>query len=253
MPLPDYDPNILATALNMTPANAIAYLERKGFQITWDWTETLNEANNKVFQVAKSMRMDILQDIRNEVEKAVRDGVTFNQFRANLEPLLVQKGWWGRKLVEGPRGGQVVQLGSPWRLKTIYSTNTQSAYNAGRWKGQKANKNRRPYLMLIEILDQKTRSTHRSRSESIAHIDSSFWKSPNSWYPPNGFGCRGRVRALTEAQAKKRGIGLNGSGNPDPGFGGNPGITIWKPKKKDYDPDIWEQGERLDDANSRQS
>jgi len=243
--MPEFNKNILATALGMEPADAINYMESKGFKITWDWTETLNEANNKVFQVAKSMRMDVLQDIRSEVQKAIDKGIPFNKFRENLEPTLVKKGWWGKKTIVGPRGVQTVQLGSPHRLKTIYSTNVQSAYNAGRWKGQEANKERRPYLMLIEFLDKAARVTHKSRSGSIAPVDSRFWQGPASWYPPNGFGCRGRVRSLTEEQAKARGIGLKGFGRPDPGFGGNPGITIWKPKKADYDKDIWEKGEQL--------
>jgi SPP1 gp7 family putative phage head morphogenesis protein len=243
--MPEFNKNILATAVNLPPREAVAFFEKKGFKITWDWRETLNEANNKVFQVAKAVNMDVLQDIRSEMDKAIKNGETFRDFRKNLEPKLVKKGWWGRKLVEGPKGEQMVQLGSPHRLETIYRTNVQSAYNAGRFKGQEANKERRPYLMLIEILDSSTRTTHRSRSGSIARVDSSFWKSPNSWYPPNGFNCRGRARALTEAQAKQRGIGLRGHGNPDPGFGGNPGITIWKPERKDYDSDIWKKGQEL--------
>lgn len=244
--MPEFDKNILATAVNLPPAEAVKFFEKKGYKITWNWQETLDEANNKVFQVAKAINMDVLQDIREEVEKAIAQGISYKEFVENLEPILVKRGWWGRKTVIGPDGKETVQLGSPHRLQTIYRTNVQSAYNAGRWQGQEENKDRRPYLMLIEILDSKTRTTHRSRSGSIAKVDSSFWQAPNSWYPPNGFNCRGRVRALTEEQAKEKGIGIKGSGNPDPGFGGNPGVTVWEPEKKDYDSDIWKAGQTLE-------
>ena len=142
--MPKFDKTILATAVGMEPAEAVAFLESKGFKITWDWRETLNDANNRVFQVAKAMKMDVLKSIREEVEKAVKRGTTFDTFLKTLEPRLVSLGWWGKKTVIGPQGKETVQLGSPWRLKTVYRTNVQSAFNAGRWQGQKANAKRRP-------------------------------------------------------------------------------------------------------------
>ena len=245
--MPEYNKNILVTAFNLPPEEAVKFFERKGFKIAWDWRETLDEANNKTFQVAKAMKMDVVKDIHEEVNKAIKNGVTFENFQKTLKPKMVSAGWWGRKVVEGPEGKKKVQLGSPHRLRTIYDTNVQSANNAGRWKGQEANKARRPWLMLIEILDNVTRTTHRAQSGSIQKVDSSFWRAPNSWYPPNGFRCRGRVRALTDSQAKARGAPIRkSSANPDPGFGGNPGITIWKPNKKDYPSDIWKLGSKLE-------
>lgn len=246
MALPEYDKNILIEASKMAPEQAVEFFKAKGFAITWRWTETLGDANNLVFQVAKSMNMDILQEIRGMVDKAVKDGITFRDFRQQLAPKLQARGWWGQKTVLGPDGLEKVQLGSVRRLKTIYQTNVQSAYNAGRWQRQARGSRRRPYLMLIEAQDAVARITHKSRSGSIARIDSAFWRSPNSWYPPNGFNCRGRCRSLTEEQAQKRGIGLKGSGSPDPGFGGNPGINPFRPIKKEYDQDLWKKGQDME-------
>jgi hypothetical protein len=187
MAVPAFNQDILIEASKMAPAQAVEFFEAKGFKINWKWDETLNAANNKVFQVAKSMNMDVLQDIRQMVDKAIKEGITFEQFQKELAPKLQARGWWGQKMVEGPDGVETVQLGSPHRLKTIYRTNTQSAYNAGRWKRQKRGARLRPYLMLIELQDASARTTHKTQSGSIARIDSKFWKSPNSWYPPNGF------------------------------------------------------------------
>lgn len=244
--MPEFNKNILATAFKLAPAEAIKFFEKKGFKITWDWKDTLDDANNRVFQVAKAMKMDVLVDIRQEVEKAIGDGKSFADFQKDLEPRLRARGWWGKRTITRPDGTETVQLGSPHRLKTIYRTNVQSAYNAGRWTGQWENRKRRPYLMLIDGLIANSRPTHKKQSGSVQPTDSKFWRAPDSWYPPNGFNCTGRTRPLTEAQAKARGIKINApSAKPDPGFGGNPGINMFKPVKKDYPPDIWAMGEKL--------
>jgi len=231
MALPEYQPGILAIAARMPPAEAIEFFRKKGFKINWDWRETLGNANNKVFQVAKATNLDVLKDIRGEVNKAISQGKPYADFKRDLEPKLAARGWTGKKFVVNPATGkpELVELGTPRRLKTIYRTNTQSAYNAGRWDVQVKNKKRRPYLLLLEILDGATRHNHKIMSGSIAKISSRFW---HKWYPPNGFNCRGRVRSMSEAEAKKRGIRLKGSLNPDPGFSGNPGLQFFRPKKK---------------------
>ena len=158
--------------------------------------------------------MDILETIHKEVDKAIKDGTTMKEFNRVLEPKLKALGWWG--------SSEAGFLGTPWRLNTIFRTNTQQAYNAGRIKGQIANKKSRPYLMLLEKEDKSARKTHKSRNGSIAVVTSKFWKAPNSWLPLNGFNCRGRTRALTAFQAKKRGANITGGGNPDKGFGRSP-------------------------------
>lgn len=245
MSLPDYnEETLLVEAARLAPAEAIEYFRSKGFKITWDWRETLDDVNNKVFQVARASTMDILQDIRDGVDTALKEGKTFRQFRKDIEPILDKKGWTGRKLLSDIKTKETksVQLGTPNRLETIYRTNTQSAYNAGRWTDQWRNRINRPYLQLIEILDGATRTTHRRMSGTTARINSSIWAR---WYPPNGFNCRGRVKALTEIQGKKAGLKAPGKFEPDKGFSNNPGFGLWKPKKAKYDNDLWEAGKKL--------
>lgn len=240
MALPEFnEETILILAAELPPAEAVAFFREKGFKITWDWRETLADANKATFQVAKSMNMGVLQDIRTMVDKAIADGLTFKQFAAELEPNLVKRGWWGSQIVDGKR----VQLGSLHRMNTIYQTNTQSAYNAGRWEVQSRDKRRRPFLRLNEILDASTRTTHRRMSGSIAKVTSKFW---NRWYPPNGFNCRGRVQSLTEKQARAFGIGIKGRAQPDRGFSNNPGIKVFQAKKADFDNDLFNESKKMD-------
>lgn len=99
------------------------------------------DAHAKAFAVAKVARLDILQDIRNAVDRALADGTTFD-IRDNLTPLLKAKGWWGRDPVTG------AQMGSPHRLETIYRTNLQTAYMAGRHKDFRENADDRPLLAI---------------------------------------------------------------------------------------------------------
>jgi hypothetical protein len=79
------------------------------------------------------MRLDLLSDIRGALETTLQSGQTLKQFIAELQPVLESQGWWGKQVIVDSQGvGEMVQLGSPRRLKTIYQTNLQSAYMAGR-------------------------------------------------------------------------------------------------------------------------
>ena len=127
------DPAVLQALFGMSPEEAIAYLEGKGLRITFNWNEMLDEAHARAFTVAKVMRLDVLQDIRNGLLDALNTGKTLRQFEKVLTPLLQSKGWWDKQIVvDGQGQAQEVQLGNPRRLKTIYQTNLQSAYMAGR-------------------------------------------------------------------------------------------------------------------------
>ena len=68
------------------------------------------------------MEMDLLADIRAEIDKAIAEGRTLRQFRKDLMPILQRRGWWGKKKMKDPLTGKVVsaQLGSPRRLRTIH-------------------------------------------------------------------------------------------------------------------------------------
>ena len=50
-----------------------------------------------------------------------------------------------------------MQLGSPWRLGTIYSTNMKSAYNAGCEEFFQKNKANRPYGQFVAVMNAETR------------------------------------------------------------------------------------------------
>ena len=190
------------------PEAAVRYLESKGLRITWNWGEMLDEAHARAFTVAKAARLDIVQDIRRAVIDAANNGKTLKQFSGELTPLLQAKGWWGKQvIVDGQGNAEVVQLGSPRRLKTIYQTNLQSAYMAGRMQAQMA-ADAFPYLQYVAVLDGRTRPSHRDLDGKVFRKDDPIWQSI---YPPNGYNCRCRTRALTERQMSREGFTVQSS------------------------------------------
>ncbi|GAB4327353.1 MAG: phage minor head protein [Calditrichia bacterium] len=259
-------------ALNLPPQDAIQYFLQKGYQITWNWHETWQHAHARAFTVAKALKLDILQDIREAINNALQQGITLEQFKKQLQPILKNKGWWGRvpaKQVPGysPKTGvdpeQPVLLGSPWRLKTIYHVNMQAAYMAGKYKAFLQNVQNRPYWQYVAVMDQKTRPSHRQLHGKVFRYNDPFW---DTFFPPNGWNCRCRVRALSKQDLKNMGLKVESALNflstkmapiypganisrpltvyknpangqtisPDPGFSYNPAKAAWQPNLDKY-------------------
>ncbi|OHD80491.1 MAG: hypothetical protein A3J97_10725 [Spirochaetes bacterium RIFOXYC1_FULL_54_7] len=195
-------------AFNLAPEEAINYFKAKGYAFSWNWYEVWQEAHQAAFTVAKAMRQDILDDIRIATQQALEEGRTLQQFRAGLEPTLKAKGWWGKVMVGDAGGGQVVQLGSPWRLRTIYQTNLQTSYMAGRYQEQAANIDDRPYWQYVAVMDAATRPSHAAMNGLVFPADDPFW---DSFYPPNDWGCRCSVRALSPDNVKERDLMVRAS------------------------------------------
>ena len=71
----------------LSPTLAIKYLKKKHNKVSWDWYDIWQEAHNKSFTVAKAMREDILQDIKEAVEKMF-DGVKVAKVKSQTEIFL---------------------------------------------------------------------------------------------------------------------------------------------------------------------
>lgn len=192
----------LSYALNLKPEKAIKYFESRGYNITFDWHEMWQEAHTKAFTVSRVTQVDVLKDIRESLQKSLNEGMTYKQFQKDIIPKLQAKGWYEKKIVTNPEGKEKrVDLSAPWRLKTIYRTNIQTAYMTGRYKEQLANVDIMPYWEYVAILDSHTRPQHKALNGKILRYDDPFW---DSFYPPNGWGCRCRVRSVDDAWLKER-------------------------------------------------
>ncbi|MCK9468194.1 MAG: phage minor head protein [Porticoccaceae bacterium] len=205
MPMPD---GTLRALFGMEPEAAVGWLRSKGMRITWSWAEMLDQAHARAFTMAKGMRMDILQDVRGGLLDALKEGKTLRQFSDDLTPLLQKKGWWGKQVIVDSQGNaEMVQLGSPRRLKTIYQTNMQSAYMAGRAQAQQE-ADAFPYLQYVAVMDAATRHSHAALNGQVFRKDDPVWASIT---PPNGFNCRCRTRALSAGQLQREGLTVQSS------------------------------------------
>ena len=193
----------------LPPALAIKYFTSKKNKLSWDWYEVWQNAHKKAFTVAKVAREDILKDIRSSLDKALVEGKTFHEFQKELKPILQKKGWWGEQFIVDSKGNaEKVQLGSMYRLKTIYRVNMQTSYQAGRYETQLDNAEDRPYWQYVAVMDSSTRPEHAELNELVFRYDDPFW---SSFYPPNGWNCRCRVRALSDYKVKSKKIKIGSS------------------------------------------
>lgn len=194
----------LGYAATLEPKEAIAYFRAKGQHIGWNWYDTAVDVHARSFTVAKVARMDVLTTIQDEVERALAQGVSKQEFIDTLAPRLKKLGWWGKQIVVDSAGNaETVQLGSPRRLALIYNVNTRVAYNVGRYAQLMNSTDTHPFWQYVAVMDSRTRPSHAALNGLVFRYDDPFWKTH---YPPNGWNCRCRVRALSQARMDALGL-----------------------------------------------
>lgn len=191
--------------LRLEPELAVDYLRAKGVNITWNWHEQLESAHARAFTVAKATKAEVLDTIRWATEQAIANGTSEREYIKNLEPMLKELGWWGKAMDEN---GNTVQLGSPRRLRTILRTNKSTAYHAARYAQQMENVDEQPYWRYVAVNDSRTRASHLALHGKIYRADDPIWQT---MYPPNDWGCRCRVEALSEYAVQSRGLKISSS------------------------------------------
>ncbi|OOS02188.1 phage head morphogenesis protein [Canicola haemoglobinophilus] len=195
--------------LRLEPKLAVDYLKAKGYNITWNWQEQLEEAHARAFTVAKATRTEILETLHQATVQAIEQGISERDFIKNLTPKLQELGWWGKQVVVDSKGNaEQVQLGSPRRLRTILRTNKITAYHAGRYASQMENADEQPYWQYVAVKDSRTRASHLALHGKVYRYDDPIWER---FYPPNDWGCRCRVRALSEYHLASQGLTVSNS------------------------------------------
>lgn len=168
----------LAYAARLPPKEAVAYFRAKGHNITRNWYEQLTEAHARAFTVAKAVRLDVLNTIRDEVDRAVHDGITRREFTRTLAPRLQKLGWWGKQIVVDTQGNaKEIELGSPRRLATIYNVNMRTAYNSGRYAQMMNNAEAYPFWQYVAVMDGRTRPAHAALNGMVFRYDDPFWQT----------------------------------------------------------------------------
>lgn len=189
---------------NLAPEAAIAYFRARGLRPTFAWQDMLREEHTRAFTVAKMLDMDLLTTVQQAVDVAIAEGTDIRAFREQLIPILQSAGWWGRQTMVDPLTGQPreVQLGSAYRLETIFRTNLQNAYAVGAWNAIEEQRDAAPYLLYDAVDDDRTRPEHARLDGLVLEVGSRFW---DTHAPPNGWNCRCGLLQLDQAQLEALG------------------------------------------------
>ncbi|OAV23658.1 Phage Mu-like virion morphogenesis protein [Moraxella catarrhalis] len=229
----------LKALFDMPPEKAIEHLKSKGLHIGWDWTDTHALAHARSFTVAKMTALDMLSTTKKAIEQAMTDGTGYKGFETTIKPYLISQGWWGETVARNPKTDQLeqVRLGSNRRLKTIYHTNRRTAVMTAKYERMKQASDTHPYWQYSAVLDRRTRPSHSAKHGAVYAHDDLFWSHS---YPPNGFGCRCTVKAITAKHAQRVGIDKSNDETTvlgENGFGGSPVAShlfdkLWYDKAK---------------------
>lgn len=197
----------------MEPAGAVDFLRSKRMQVSGRWTEWEPAAHARGFTVANVTRLDALEAVQSELIRAQAEGLSFEQFKDRLIPRLEKKGWWAPQgqpvRVPEPGAAANPQTGelptrkrlTARRLETIFRVNTQSSYMAARYREMMADVDNRPWFQYVAVMDSRTRPAHRALNGRVFRYDD---RAVQSFWPPNGWGCRCRVRALDDEDLRDR-------------------------------------------------
>lgn len=151
-------------------------------------------ARDRAFAVSGVDRLDLVARVHEALAKAVREGTTMETFKKDVLPAFEAEGGISRA-----------------RLETIFRTNIQTAYMAGRHSQMLEAAGVRPFWRYTAVNDSRTRPSHRALHGLVRRYDDPFW---DVFYPPNGFNCRCSVTTLSERQVQERGVEV-GRGIPD--------------------------------------
>lgn len=154
------------------------------------YDDILKDAHDKAFVVAGAMKADLLNDLNAAVGTAIKDGKSIQWFRKEFSAIVQKHGWEGWT-------GSDTKAGRDWRTRVIYQTNMATSYAAGRW--QQLND---PDLLKVapywKYVHNDTvshpRPMHLSWSGLVLRHDDPWWRTH---FPPNGWGCRCRVTAVS--------------------------------------------------------
>lgn len=173
-------------------AEAIDFFRRRTVITDEAWRHLDAEARMRSVWVAGVSRENLLREVLNEIDRALNEGMTFGEFADKLQAKLINE-WQGT--VRNPA----------FRVETIYRTNLQTSFNAGRYTQQTSDElvMARPYWQYDALLDNRTTDTCKSLDGTVMPADGTFW---SIYYPPNHFNCRSSVITLSERDMRLSGL-----------------------------------------------
>lgn len=198
---------------------AIAWFRKRVGMTKADFERLTAAAKRKAFTVANVAQLDLVSQTWAAIDEAIKKGTPLADFKKAIGAEL-RAAWQGK--VDDPA----------WRLETVFRTNVQLAYGAGRFK-QATHPDvasDRPVWMFDAILDGRETDICHACDGTKLPSDDDWWKSH---LPPLHFNCRSSFTTLSEAQAGKITF-VRPTASPLEGFGLPPTADEWQPDLKKY-------------------
>lgn len=183
------------------PPEVTGYFDGKGDKPSFSWQDVYAEEHAYAFTAAKAVDVELRTALRDAISKGIREGRTFDNFVADLQPELQRLGWWGPRLVTDPSGmdpDKLVDFSSRRRLETMFWANMRSARAAGQWQRIQRAKRGLPYLLYVRSAAAEPRAEHLGWVGIILPVDHEWWQTH---FPPNGWGCKCSVRQISKREA----------------------------------------------------
>jgi SPP1 gp7 family putative phage head morphogenesis protein len=197
-----------------------------------DYAKLSEKYKNLAFSVARYTEIEVLKQFKEKLLEAIENGSTKAQFETEMNTFLVDRGFSGL---------------TPYRADTIFRINMQTAYSVGHYENMTDENvlRLRPYWQYQTAGDNHVRESHQMMDGKVFYANDPIW---DTWYPPNGFGCRCNVVSLSAAQVKQRGLKVESEAPdildretgsldkilPDENFRTNPAKQQFKPDLKGY-------------------
>lgn len=199
---------------NMPYAEAVEYLKKRDVLNKVDYDRLSAQLKFRAFTASRISDGALLKRINGELIKNIEDGNGLKDFLGMTKTDVLSK------VGLGNAGG--------WYWETVYRTNVQTAYNAGRMMGYEED---RPLALELVVIDD-ARTTDYCRQYAgkgfILPYDDPFWKTH---IPPFHFNCRTTVRAIyDEREIPQQWSSKADIEKPAKGFGNNPVVSDdwWK-------------------------
>ncbi|MBR5965367.1 MAG: minor capsid protein [Treponema sp.] len=191
---------------NLPYAEAVEYLKKRSVIKKVDYDKLSDKMRFRAFTVSRINDGALLEKLNAEMLANVRDGKGLKDFLSLTKTEILDK------VGMGP--------GQGWRWETVYRTNVQTAFNAGRAMGFAEDK---PLaLELIVIDDARTSDTCRQYAgrRFVLPYDHPFWQTH---WPPFHFNCRTTIRAIySEDELPEEWSNSGDIEDANNGFGANP-------------------------------
>lgn len=194
-----------------TAADAVLqYLKDKLLMLPEDFDQLSDEARRRAFTVAGVADLDIMADVLEAVDSAVRNGETMEDFRARVGEKLESA--WGED--------------DPSRVETIFRTEVQGAYSAGRQYQNEQVRETHPFIRYDVVDDDRTSDICESLIGVVLPADEA------TLFPPLHPNCRTDMVAITEDEARDAGVDVQDDVEVEAADGFGAG---WDP---DWEPDV---------------